>query len=246
MILNTPESIDAWIAERKKRWPSKQNVEEKKKREQEAVQRGEINPSDLSRSTAKGMRKRRLGNNEENRHRSSQSQSQSHKRARTDVRSGDNQTQQSLGKSSSVGGTSRAKKEVGVPSFTAAGSNNPINPATDNYVNSLPSSHVLNTILSSSEILDKEEEEKEEAKEAKDDDNADEDDSQSSSDVDPVRDAISSKGPVDIPEEYPSVAIVEEQDEIGQSTLQKHQVSLLCNRETIQMRTGPSFFNLYL
>lgn len=42
MILDTPEAIDAWIAERKKRWPTDSRKEEREKKLQEAVERGEI------------------------------------------------------------------------------------------------------------------------------------------------------------------------------------------------------------
>lgn len=42
MVLDTEESVAAWIAERKKRWPTKQRVEEKQKKRQEAFERGEI------------------------------------------------------------------------------------------------------------------------------------------------------------------------------------------------------------
>ena len=42
MILQAPEDIDAWIAERKRRWPTNARKEEKEKKLQEAVERGEI------------------------------------------------------------------------------------------------------------------------------------------------------------------------------------------------------------
>ena len=56
LTLDTPEAIDAWIAERRKRWPSKQHVEDKKRKAQEAADRGEIDPSEL---TSNKNRKRR-------------------------------------------------------------------------------------------------------------------------------------------------------------------------------------------
>jgi Nuclear fragile X mental retardation-interacting protein 1 (NUFIP1) len=40
--LNTLEAIDAWIAERKKKWPSAARVEEKAKNLAEAIERGEL------------------------------------------------------------------------------------------------------------------------------------------------------------------------------------------------------------
>ncbi|KAF8591888.1 hypothetical protein K439DRAFT_1626401 [Ramaria rubella] len=54
LTLNTPEAVDAWIAERKKRWPSKEHVEDKKRKAQEAVDRGEI---DL---TLKGRKRQKM------------------------------------------------------------------------------------------------------------------------------------------------------------------------------------------
>lgn len=47
MTLNTPEAIEAWITERKRRWPSTKHVEEKKRKAQEAIDRGVIDPSTL-------------------------------------------------------------------------------------------------------------------------------------------------------------------------------------------------------
>jgi hypothetical protein len=44
ITLNTPEAIDAWIAERKKKWPSAARVEEKMKNRAEAIERGELAP----------------------------------------------------------------------------------------------------------------------------------------------------------------------------------------------------------
>ena len=44
ITLNTPEVIDAWIAERKKKWPSAARVEEKLKNQAEAIERGELVP----------------------------------------------------------------------------------------------------------------------------------------------------------------------------------------------------------
>ena len=44
ITLNTPEAIDAWITERKKKWPSAARVEEKSKNRAEAIGRGELVP----------------------------------------------------------------------------------------------------------------------------------------------------------------------------------------------------------
>ncbi|TFY50427.1 hypothetical protein EVG20_g11525, partial [Dentipellis fragilis] len=40
--LNTPEAIEGWIAERKKRWPTADRVEDKKRKLEEAIARGQI------------------------------------------------------------------------------------------------------------------------------------------------------------------------------------------------------------
>jgi len=42
LVLNTPEALDAWLAERKRRWPTTQRIEEKKKKMEEAVVRGQL------------------------------------------------------------------------------------------------------------------------------------------------------------------------------------------------------------
>jgi len=44
ITLKTPEAIDAWIAERRKKWPSAARVEEKLKSRAEAIERGELVP----------------------------------------------------------------------------------------------------------------------------------------------------------------------------------------------------------
>ena len=56
LILNTPEAIEGWLAERKKRWPSKQNVENKQRKAREAAERGEIDPSALTMKSRKRPR----------------------------------------------------------------------------------------------------------------------------------------------------------------------------------------------
>ncbi|KAL7410195.1 hypothetical protein BDY24DRAFT_436516 [Mrakia frigida] len=52
--LQTPEQIAAWVAERKKRWPTKERVEEKAKAREDAIARGEFDPSSSSRRGARG------------------------------------------------------------------------------------------------------------------------------------------------------------------------------------------------
>ncbi|PFH54558.1 hypothetical protein AMATHDRAFT_72334 [Amanita thiersii Skay4041] len=48
ILLNTPEALEAWIAERKKRWPTTERVAEKKRKLEEAIERGQIVPFDSS------------------------------------------------------------------------------------------------------------------------------------------------------------------------------------------------------
>jgi len=52
VILDTPEAIDSWIAERRKRWPTAQRTEDKEQKHKEAVARGQIQDP-LSRSQKK-------------------------------------------------------------------------------------------------------------------------------------------------------------------------------------------------
>ncbi|KDQ12844.1 hypothetical protein BOTBODRAFT_33990 [Botryobasidium botryosum FD-172 SS1] len=42
IVLDTPDAIQKWIEERKRKWPSKQRIEEKEKERAEAIARGEI------------------------------------------------------------------------------------------------------------------------------------------------------------------------------------------------------------
>lgn len=46
-ILNTPQAIDEWIQERRKRWPTSQRVEERVTRRSEALKRGELEMDSL-------------------------------------------------------------------------------------------------------------------------------------------------------------------------------------------------------
>ncbi|KAH8120385.1 hypothetical protein DFH11DRAFT_1500361 [Phellopilus nigrolimitatus] len=48
LVLDTPEAIDTWIADRRKRWPTVSRVEEKDRKLQDAIARGEISASDPS------------------------------------------------------------------------------------------------------------------------------------------------------------------------------------------------------
>ncbi|WVN85609.1 uncharacterized protein L203_100758 [Cryptococcus depauperatus CBS 7841] len=45
IILNTPEDIEKWIAERKARWPTSKRMQEKEEEKQAAISRGEILPN---------------------------------------------------------------------------------------------------------------------------------------------------------------------------------------------------------
>ncbi|TFK57172.1 hypothetical protein OE88DRAFT_1730578 [Heliocybe sulcata] len=56
LILDSPEALDAWIAERRKRWPSAAKVEDKKRKIEEAIARGQLDP-DIS---LDGRKKRRI------------------------------------------------------------------------------------------------------------------------------------------------------------------------------------------
>ncbi|KAL0951072.1 hypothetical protein HGRIS_007810 [Hohenbuehelia grisea] len=45
--LDTAESLEAWIAERKRRWPSANRVEDKKRKLAEALERGQLSPEEV-------------------------------------------------------------------------------------------------------------------------------------------------------------------------------------------------------
>lgn len=44
LMLDTPEALDAWLAERRKRWPTAERVKEKSVRMKEAIARGQLPP----------------------------------------------------------------------------------------------------------------------------------------------------------------------------------------------------------
>ncbi|KAG2118432.1 hypothetical protein DEU56DRAFT_747685 [Suillus clintonianus] len=56
LILDSQEAIDGWIAERKNRFPTTTKVEDKKRKLEEAVARGQLTPEDMG---LQGQRKRR-------------------------------------------------------------------------------------------------------------------------------------------------------------------------------------------
>ncbi|KAF5374956.1 hypothetical protein D9758_000193 [Tetrapyrgos nigripes] len=47
ILLDTPAAVEAWIAERKKRWPTSERVEEKKRKLEEATARGQFTAEEL-------------------------------------------------------------------------------------------------------------------------------------------------------------------------------------------------------
>jgi hypothetical protein len=59
LLLDTPEAIDAWIAERRKRFPTAEKVEDKKRKLEEAAARGQLAPEDMG----IGARKKRKQDN---------------------------------------------------------------------------------------------------------------------------------------------------------------------------------------
>ena len=46
-MLDTPEAVDAWIAERRRRFPTEEKVQDKKRKLEEAVARGQLTPEDI-------------------------------------------------------------------------------------------------------------------------------------------------------------------------------------------------------
>lgn len=61
--LDDPEVLDAWIAERKRRWPSTDRVEDKKRKLHEAIARGQISVDDPA--MLRGKRRKLDGNSRE-------------------------------------------------------------------------------------------------------------------------------------------------------------------------------------
>ncbi|THV04855.1 hypothetical protein K435DRAFT_850402 [Dendrothele bispora CBS 962.96] len=47
LVLDTPDAVEAWISERKKRWPTANRVEEKKRKLEEATARGQLTVEEL-------------------------------------------------------------------------------------------------------------------------------------------------------------------------------------------------------
>ncbi|KAF4605299.1 hypothetical protein EYR40_004083 [Pleurotus pulmonarius] len=56
IFLDTPEAVKAWREERKRRWPSKDRVEDKKRKMSEAIARGQLTMQDIG---AHGNKRRR-------------------------------------------------------------------------------------------------------------------------------------------------------------------------------------------
>lgn len=55
-MLNTPEAVDAWIAERKRRFPTDTRTQDKKRKLEEAAARGQLTLEDLGASARKKHR----------------------------------------------------------------------------------------------------------------------------------------------------------------------------------------------
>lgn len=55
--LNDPENLQKWIEERKKRWPTAARVDEKKRKLEEAIARGQLHPDDPA---LRGQKRRRV------------------------------------------------------------------------------------------------------------------------------------------------------------------------------------------
>ncbi|KAH7931085.1 hypothetical protein BV22DRAFT_999201 [Leucogyrophana mollusca] len=57
LLLNTPEAVDGWIAERKKLFPTAEKVEDKKRKLEAALSRGQLTPEDMG---LPGRKKRKM------------------------------------------------------------------------------------------------------------------------------------------------------------------------------------------
>ncbi|KAK0208264.1 hypothetical protein DFS33DRAFT_1484656 [Desarmillaria ectypa] len=60
LVLDSPEVLDSWLAERRKRWPSDNRVQEKKMKQEEAIARGQLSVEELGLFSRK--RQRTVGN----------------------------------------------------------------------------------------------------------------------------------------------------------------------------------------
>ncbi|KAJ3757354.1 hypothetical protein EV360DRAFT_46189 [Lentinula raphanica] len=65
LVLDTPQAIEAWVAERRKRWPSNALIADKKRKYEEASARGELSVESLGLFSKK---KQRLQNASDNNH----------------------------------------------------------------------------------------------------------------------------------------------------------------------------------
>jgi len=57
LVLDSPEALGAWIAERKRRWPTARRIEDKKQKMDEAITRGQLSPED---SSSRSRKRRKL------------------------------------------------------------------------------------------------------------------------------------------------------------------------------------------
>lgn len=56
ITLDTPETVDAWIAERRKRWPSASRVQEKAQKMEDAIARGQVISDDVTLGSRKRLK----------------------------------------------------------------------------------------------------------------------------------------------------------------------------------------------
>jgi len=56
LVLDSPEALEAWISERKRRWPTAHRIQEKKQKMDEAIARGQLSPEDSSPHSRKRRR----------------------------------------------------------------------------------------------------------------------------------------------------------------------------------------------
>ncbi|KAF9183455.1 hypothetical protein BGZ51_004029, partial [Haplosporangium sp. Z 767] len=74
-VLNTPEDIDAWIAQRRKAWPTESNIKKKEQEKQEMIARGQIVDEPASNDPyGRDKRKKKSADNNRNNNRRGQRQ----------------------------------------------------------------------------------------------------------------------------------------------------------------------------
>ena len=82
-MLDTPEAIEKWRAERRKNWPSAKNMQRKEEEKKDMIDRGELRDDEKNEIGLKGVsNKRKIGNRNDNRNRKHNKKKRNNKKSK--------------------------------------------------------------------------------------------------------------------------------------------------------------------